>query len=199
VANKPAAAKAASAPKTGTAAAVPLARSGREARENDKVAGTPTPATTSNPADAALVVPAPVPFAQTSDAARAPVGGPPIPTELSSSGAGIVAATATMDAAPPRLDLASDLAAEPDPGLINVKLVQPDFPSNVVERIRKGNVAVRFEVEPGGEVVDAAVVESSHARLNSAALKAIRQWRFKPTPSTHTAQVNLVFNIDAEN
>jgi len=42
------------------------------------------------------------------------------------------------------------------------------------------------------------VVESSHPRLNDAALEAIRQWRFKPTPMTHTAMVNLVFNIDAE-
>ena len=65
-------------------------------------------------------------------------------------------------------------------------------------RVRKGNVEVKFEVEPGGSVVEADVVESSNARLNDAALEAVKQWRFKPGPKSHTALVNLVFNIDTE-
>jgi TonB family protein len=199
LADKPAPAKAAPAPKPVTAAAAPSARSATEAREKAKVAGAPTPAATSSAADAANVVPAPVAVAQASDSAQAPVGDAPDPTALSSSSADNVAAAVAINAALPHLDLAPAPAAEPDPGLINVKLVQPNFPSDVVQRIRKGNVEVRFEVEPGGTVVNAAVVESSHPQLNNAAVKAIRQWRFKPTPLSHAALVNLVFNIDAEN
>jgi len=87
---------------------------------------------------------------------------------------------------------------EPDPGLTLVKSVQPDFPGNIVMKVHKGNVEVRFEVEPDGTVSDAVATQSSHPRLNAAAVEAVKQWRFKPGPRGHTAAVNLVFDIDKE-
>ncbi|MEO5687531.1 MAG: energy transducer TonB [Burkholderiaceae bacterium] len=186
LADKPAPVKVATAPKPAAAAAVPSARPAQEAREKVKVAAAPSPTatSTSTTAIAANVEPAP-----------APVADAPEPTALSSSHADSVAAAA---AAVPHPDFAPTPAAESDPGLIQIASVQPDFPATVVRRIHKGNVEVQFEVAPGGTVVEAAVVESSHPRLNEAAVEAVKQWRFKPTPKTHTAVVNLVFDIDKE-
>ena len=183
LADKPAPARAAPAPKPVVAAAPPAARPAAEAREKTKAGAAPTPA--------------PVSVALASNSMQTSVGEASDPSALSSSGADN-AATAAFNAAPLPLDIAPAPAAEPDPGLIQVKSVQPDFPTAVVRRVHKGNVEVRFEVEPGGTVVDASVVESSHSRLNDAAVEAVKQWRFKPAPKSHTALVNLVFDIDSE-
>jgi len=196
LADKPAPAKAAPAPRPATAAAGPAARSATEPRE--KVKGGGAPAATSTATDAGGRAPVPLALARVPDSAQAAIGDAPDPTAPSST-ADNVATAAAIDATLPQLELVPSPAEEPDPGLINVKLVQPDFPFDVVQRMRKGNVEVRFEVEPGGTVVSAGVVESSHPRLNNAAVKAVKLWRFKPAAQTHTALVNLVFNIDAEN
>jgi protein TonB len=184
LADKPAPVKVATAPKPAAAAAVPSARPAQEAREKVKVAAAPSPAATSTSTTA---------IAANVEPATAPVADAPEPTALSSSHADSVAAAAV-----PHPDFAPTPAAESDPGLIQIASVQPDFPATVVRRIHKGNVEVQFEVAPGGTVVEAAVVESSHPRLNEAAVEAVKQWRFKPTPKTHTAVVNLVFDIDKE-
>jgi len=111
-------------------------------------------------------------------------------------GADVAGAAAAGTLAMPQPEPAP--APPPDPGLTLVKSVQPDFPGNIVMKVRKGNVEVRFEVEPDGVVSDAVAVQSSNPRLNSAAVEAVKQWRFKPGPRGHTAAVNLVFDIDKE-
>jgi len=186
LADKPAPVRAAPAPRPVVAAAAP--------REKARPAAAPAPAAPNVVAEVANVAPAPVVVAQAADPAQAPVVDAPYPTGLSSSIADEAAVAATL----PAPEVAPAPAAEPDPGLVQVKSVQPDFPEAIVRRVHKGNVEVRFQVDPGGTVVDATVVESSHARLNDAAVEAVRQWRFKPTPGPHTAMVNLVFDIDAE-
>jgi TonB family protein len=55
---------------------------------------------------------------------------------------------------------------------------------------------VRFEVNPDGVVDVVTVTKTSAAALNSAAMDAVKQWRFKPTPRGHTAAVALAFNLD---
>jgi TonB family protein len=196
LADKPAPVKAAPAVKPVALAAAPTAKPATEAREKVKAAPAPTPAATTttaatNPAHAPLRV------AQASPV-QSPVGDAPEPSALSSSSADNTAASVATTAAPSPMEVAPAPAPEPDPGLVQIKSVPPDFPTSVVARVHKGNVEVKFEVEPGGTVVDASVVESSNARLNNAAVEAIRQWRFKPTPTSHTAMVNLVFDIDTE-
>lgn len=194
LADKPAPAKAAAAatPKAvaaaGTAPA-PAAKPVTEAREKVRVAAaTPTaanPATGGAARTSQAQEPARGSFPEVPDPTRlpAPVDNPP---------------TAANAALPPASELMPAPAAEPDPGLVQIKSVQPEFPGPVVLRVRKGNVEVRFEVEPDGTVSDAVAVQSSNARLNAAAVEAVKQWRFKPGPRGHTAAVNLVFDIDNE-
>jgi TonB family protein len=98
--------------------------------------------------------------------------------------------------APAKATPAPPPAEEPDAGLVHLESVEPEFPTTIVRRIRKGNVEVRLEVEPGGTVVGATVVETSHPGLNRSAVEALKQWRFKPSTRTHVALVNLVFDID---
>ena len=187
LATKPAPAKTATAPKPVAAVAVASAKPAAEPREKVKAATGMSMA--AEPAHATAVA-----LAQAPNATQAPFGDLPEPSALSSSNADNVASAAT----PAHLDEAPPPEVEADPGLVQIASVQPDFPAAVVRRVHKGNVEVRFEVEPGGRVVDATVVQSSHPRLNAAAVEAIKQWRFKPTPKSHTALVNLVFDIDTE-
>ena len=178
----PAVAPAAPAPKPVLAVA-PAAKPAADARDKVKVAASTRGANV--PVQVALADPAPAPDA-------------PYPSALSTPGADRAAASGTPLAMPTAPEAAPAVAAEEDPGLSQIKSVQPDFPGIVVKRVRKGNVEVRFEVDPGGTVTEAVVTESSNHRLDAAAIDAIKQWRFKPTPMYHTAAVNLVFDIDKE-
>jgi TonB family protein len=107
---------------------------------------------------------------------------------------GALAAPALTPPAP--LDVPAIEVEEPDPGLIMVSSVDPEFPMNLMRRLRKGEVEVRFEVGPDGQVDVVSVEKSSHHGLEQAALDAVRQWRFKPTPHGHAALVDLAFNMD---
>jgi len=191
LATKPEPAKTAPAPKPVGVAASAAAKPTTEVREKLKPALVLTPVTT--------MAPVPLAVARASNPAQARVGDEPEPSALGSRTADRSAGALANTEAAPQPDVASNPAPEPDPGLIQVRLVQPEFPASVVERIRKGHVEVRFEVEPGGSVVDADVVESSNPHLNNAAVYAVKQWRFKPTAASHTALVNLVFDIDTVN
>jgi TonB family protein len=86
---------------------------------------------------------------------------------------------------------------EPDPGLIMVKSADPEFPIATMRRLRKGEVEVKFEVGADGAVAAVAVMKTTNPGLNAAAMAAVRQWRFKPTPRGHTAVVELAFDLDA--
>lgn len=57
----------------------------------------------------------------------------------------------------------------------------PEYPALAVRRRWEGSVVVRFEVRPDGRCGEVAVLESSgHALLDDAAMRAVRDWRFKP-------------------
>jgi protein TonB len=178
----PAVAPAAPAPKPVVAVA-PAAKPAADARDKVKVAAATRNANA--PVQVALADPAPAPDA-------------PYPSALSTPGVDRAASMGSPLAMPAPPESAPPVATEEDPGLSQIKLVQPDFPGIVVKRVRRGNVEVHFEVDPGGTVTEATVVESSNHKLDAAAIDAIKQWRFKPTPMYHTAAVNLVFDIDKE-
>ncbi len=111
------------------------------------------------------------------------------------SGAGLAGSLAAPAAVAPQIDV--PVAEEqPDPGLIMIKSADPDFPISSMRRLRKGEVEVKFEVGADGVVDVVTVMKSTSASLNAAAVEAVRQWRFKPTPKGHTALVDLAFNLD---
>ena len=202
---KPAAAAPAPAP---AAAPVQQAKAAAPERAKVVVAATP-PAATQNSADAANAAPAPVVVAAPA-AAAAPAlvtatgaagmgkntamtsGGLDAGVSSASLGGGIVAPTV----APPPIDIPV-AEEEPDPGLIMIKSAEPQFPMASMRRLRKGEVEVKFEVGPDGVVDVVTVMKTTSASLNAAAVEAVRQWRFKPTPKGHTAMVDLAFNLDS--
>jgi protein TonB len=194
LASKPAPVKAVPAPRPVAAVAVatPSTRAVAEVREKARPAAAPATTTvaaaTSPASDGAVAAPVALPSAPE-----------PVPQPAAETLEPSALSSGTADSAAAETPPASTPDAEPDPGLVQVKSVQPDFPASVVRRVHRGNVEVKFEVDPEGDVVDATVVDSSHPRLNDAAVDAIKQWRFKPTSRTHTAMVNLVFDIDKEN
>lgn len=143
-----------------------------------------TPAPASPPPTPAVTIAAASPPAAAAQALDRPAPAPDIRT------------AGTDPVQLPPQDTAPAVADEPDPGLVRVASVEPDFPADLVRRLHKGNVEIRFEVDVDGKVSNAVVVDTSHSHLNHAALLAVRQWRFKPTPMTHVALVNLVFDTD---
>jgi len=183
------------------------------APERAKVAAaTPAPATTQSAADAANAAPASVVVAAPPAAAAPSLasatgvasGNPAVGKNSAMTSGGIDAGTAsgslggaiaapTVAPAPIDVPVAEE---EPDPGLIMIKSADPQFPMTTMRRLRKGEVEVKFEVGPDGVVDVVTVMKTTSPSLNSAAVEAVRQWRFKPTPKGHTAMVDLAFNLD---
>ncbi len=59
--------------------------------------------------------------------------------------------------------------------------IDPEYPRASIRRGHEGTVIVEADVSPRGEVLAARVVESSgHARLDAAAVEAVKQARFIP-------------------
>ena len=165
-------------------------------------APTPTSADVANAASSSVVAPAPSAATAPSLAAATgsanggnttalPSGG--LDAGVSSAGLAGALAAPSATAAPIDVPVAEE---EPDPGLIMIKSADPEFPIAAMRRLRKGEVEVKFEVGPDGVVDVVTVMKTSNASLNSAAVEAVRQWRFKPTPKGHTALVDLAFNLD---
>jgi len=207
--DKPAA-KPAAAPKPVAAAPAPqpkVAAAPAPVPERVKVAAAaPSPAPTS--ADAANAAPSSVVVAATPAAAApslavatgtASAGNSSAMTpgglDAGASGAGLAGSLAAPAAAAPQIDVPVP-EEEPDPGLIMIKSADPDFPIAAMRRLRKGEVEVKFEVGADGVVDVVTVMKTTNASLNAAAVEAVRQWRFKPTPKSHTALVDLAFNLD---
>lgn len=80
--------------------------------------------------------------------------------------------------------------------LAPLKQESPAFPSYWTQRLRRGEVEVKFEVTPDGQVQRAAVVKSSHPQLRRAALEAVQQWRFAPISAPREAVVTVGFDLD---
>jgi len=210
LADKPAA-KPAAAPAAPKPAPAP-APAARPAPETPRVAQAPAPA----PAPAPKSAPAPVATAAAEPAANLALGARTTPEPTPSAGTvatgNLAGPAASLDASPavggaiaapaltaPPLDVPPPQEApeEPDQGLVMVKSVDPEFPMNLMRRLRKGEVEVRFEVGADGQVETVSVEKSTHHGLDNAALEAVRQWRFKPGPRGHTALVDLAFNMDS--
>ena len=96
-------------------------------------------------------------------------------------------ANATASATP----AAAPAAAAPSGGESRaaevVKTTPPDYPPDAVRKHQEGWVEVEFTVMPDGTVANATVVNANPARIfNSAALRAVERWTFKPRTDNGT-------------
>ena len=204
----PAAKPAAPKPAAPAPAPAPVAQAKAPAPERVKVAAAaPAPISTQSSVDAANAAPSSVVVAAPAAAApslaaatgSAGVGKNTAMTtggiDAGVSAGGLGGAIAAPSVVTPQIDVPV-AEEEPDPGLIMIKSADPEFPIATMRRLRKGEVEVKFEVGPDGVVDVVTVMKTTSASLNNAAVEAVRQWRFKPTPKGHTAMVDLAFNLD---
>lgn len=59
-------------------------------------------------------------------------------------------------------------------------VVFPDIPRNEIPPDAEGNVVVEIVIDAEGNVVDARVLESLGGLIDDAAIRTLRQWRFRP-------------------
>jgi TonB family protein len=90
----------------------------------------------------------------------------------------------------------ADPEPEDDSALVLLHQVDPDYPPALKRKLQKGWVQVRFEVHPDGRVVQPEIENSSHVKLNAAALQAVAQWRFQPVRRTQYGIVELNFDTE---
>jgi len=58
--------------------------------------------------------------------------------------------------------------------------VHPEYPRNMVQRMKNGWVKLQFTVSKSGFVKDIEVIESSESGFERASIKALEQWRYAP-------------------
>ena len=63
---------------------------------------------------------------------------------------------------------------------VPIKEVRPDFPKAAMKEGKQGSVLVSVRVEPDGTVGAAKVTKSLSPKLDAEAVKAAKQWQFKP-------------------
>ncbi|HSE12212.1 MAG TPA: energy transducer TonB [Rudaea sp.] len=120
-------------------------------------------------APAATATPAPAAAPPPAETAAAATPAPPKPAGTTGS-----AAPATATAAAPATG-GETHAAEV------LKTSPPDYPPEAARKRQEGWVEVEFTVMPDGTVANAAVINANPARVfNSAALRAVERWTFKP-------------------
>ena len=106
------------------------------------------------------------------------------------------AATAAVPriATPSRVRVSSGVLA----GLV-IKKVQPDYPILARQSRLQGHVLLIIEIDKDGNVEDVKLV-SGHPDLAPAAIKAVKQWKYKPyllngEPVKVETQVDVVFSL----
>jgi protein TonB len=140
-------------------------------RQTQQQAAAAAPAAAA-PASAAPT-PAPAAAPPPTETAAAP---PPAPRPASTT------ATATPAPAP-----AAPAAGGETRAAEVVKTSPPDYPPDAVRKHQEGWVEVEFTVMPDGSVANATVVNANPARIfNSAALRAVERWTFKPRTDNGT-------------
>jgi protein TonB len=92
-----------------------------------------------------------------------------------------IARLTAVDAASAQVDenaifSAADLDQMPRP----IFQPPPDYPAELRKRRTEGTVYVVFVVDKNGRVANPVVQSSPHPALESAALQAVRRWRFEP-------------------
>ncbi|MDC8785322.1 TonB family protein [Roseateles koreensis] len=104
--------------------------------------------------------------------------------ESTSAPAQALAAVATATAAAPEVEA---------PQLRLIHRVEPEFPARMARDFSGGSVVLRFVVQADGSVQQAESVRATHAKLATAAITAVSQWRFAPIPRPREGRVEIGF------
>ena len=164
-------------------------------------AASPVPPAASNTVGSAASpapAPAPAPVAATAAATAEPepertpvVLAAAAPTPSPAAPLAVAAKAAQAPAAP---------APEPEEPLRLLSKVEPVLPRQLQQpgSFRSGVVQVQFTVAPDGSVQQASIIKASHSRLGTAALEAVRQWRFAPVRQAREAAVEVAFKSDVD-
>ena len=72
---------------------------------------------------------------------------------------------------------------------------KPAYPSSALAGKIEGSVVVSYSVSPSGSVTSVRVVSASQGMFSSAALAAVRQWRFKPSPQGGSRTTTIRFKL----
>jgi TonB family protein len=188
----------------------------------EKGASRQTPAAAPPPAAPAPRKPAPVAAAPRPAPVQAPVERTtPTPTE---SAAPVFAAAAAAqesqvqpESAPVMLASAAPTPAPDAPLALAARAVEPpppppqeeeaEVPLRLLSKVnpaipaqmqrqsfREGYARVKFTVAPDGSVSKAETIKTSHNRLGTAAIDAVKQWRFAPIPTPREVAIEFAFN-----
>jgi len=160
----------------------------------------PTTSTAPAPTAAAAVAP-PNTVATASQAAPEP--------EPELERAPVLLASAAPTPAPAAPMAAAARAVEPPPKpaqeeaeepLKLLAKVEPAIPRQMQQQstFRNGFAQVQFTVGPDGAVQQASVIKASHSRLGTAAVEAVKQWRFAPIRKAREAAVEVAFKSDTD-
>jgi TonB family protein len=168
------------------------------ARKPAAVAAAPKPA----PAPAPMAAPVAAPAQAHADSPPpAPVAAAARP-EPEPERTPVLLAAAAPTPAPAAPLAAAARAVEPPPApaeeaempLQLLVKVNPTIPRQLQQQsFRHGVAQVQFTVAPDGSVSQARAVKASHSRLGTAAVEAIKQWRFAPIPKARDAAVEVAF------
>ncbi len=150
--------------------------------------------------------PAPAPAVAAAAPAAPATSAPELPVASASGPSGETNAPATERtggtdvamATPPRHE---EPAAPPPPPEVDTLVLRPGetltLPDSLMRRMRRGSVVVKVQVAPDGSVMDATIMQSSHPRLDSAALEAIKAAHFQPVSRPTTAVIQFGFDLDS--
>jgi protein TonB len=142
-------------------------------------------ATRQSQQQAAATAPTPAPTAA-APAPPAPAAAPP-PAETAAAPAPAPRPASTTASATPAAAPAAPAAGGDTRAAEVVKTSPPEYPPDAVRKHQEGWVEVEFTVMPDGSVANATVVNANPARIfNSAALRAVERWTFKPRTDNGT-------------
>ncbi|UXH77852.1 energy transducer TonB [Roseateles amylovorans] len=105
--------------------------------------------------------------------------------------AGATPAAALASPAP-----AAAAVQDDDAPLKLLKKVEPEYPRALLAQQRNGAVVVRFMVQPDGTVEYVEALRSPDRKLSTAAVTAVKQWRFAPIPKARQVSVEIGFQVE---
>lgn len=155
----------------------------------------PAPAPTQANAPAPATALAPPPAAVVTAAEPEPEPEPDRMPVMLASAAPIPAPAAPLVAAAKAVEPPPPPAEEAEVPLKLLVKVDPTIPRQLqAQSFRNGFAQVQFIVAPDGTVSQAQAIKASHQRLGTAAVDAVKQWRFAPIPKAREAAVEVAFN-----